>query len=86
MGAQFSAGRVLENLIPRDRIGQYSPAGRDGHQIHPCRVRWIDSVKINPSLVMMRECVLPSIAVYVIPLQWKLDQNKNYLIPKFLIP
>ena len=55
MGAQFSAGRVLENLIPRDRIGQYSPAGRDGHQIHPCRVRWIDSVKINPSLVMMRE-------------------------------
>ena len=58
MGAQFSAGRVLENLIPRDRIGQYSPAGRDGHQIHPCRVRWIDSVKINPSLVMMRECKL----------------------------
>ena len=55
MGAQFSAGRVLENLIPRDRIGQYFPAGRDGHQIHPCRVRWIDSVKINPSLVMMRE-------------------------------
>ena len=59
MGAQFSAGRVLENLISRDRIGQYSPAGRDGHQIHPCRVRWIDSVKINPSLVMMRECIIP---------------------------
>ena len=56
MGTQSSAGRVLENLISRDRIGQYSPASRDGHQIHPCSVRWIDSVKINPSLVMMREC------------------------------
>ena len=34
---------------------QYYLAGRDGHQIHPCRVDWIDSVKINPFLVMMRE-------------------------------
>ena len=56
MGAQSSAGRVLENPVSRDRIGHYCPPGRDGHQIHPRRVDWIDSVKINPSLVMMREC------------------------------
>ena len=55
MVAELSAGRVLENLVSRDRIGEYYPAGRDGHQIHPCRVEQIDSVKINPSLVMMRE-------------------------------
>ena len=48
-------GIGLENLASRDRIGQYYPAGRDGHQIHPRRVDRIDSVKINPSLVMMRE-------------------------------
>ena len=67
MGAQFSAGRVLENLIPRDRIGQYSPAGRDGYQIRPCRVRWIVSVKINPALVMMRECDnIPYVDVLVV--------------------
>ena len=24
--------------------------------MHPCRMEQIDSVKINPSLVMMREC------------------------------
>ena len=51
----LSLGRGLENPVSRDRIGQYYPAGRDGHQIHPCRVRWIDSVKINPSLVMNDE-------------------------------
>ena len=28
----------------------------NGHQIHHRRVEWIDSVKINPSMVMMREC------------------------------
>ena len=56
MGAHFSAGRVLENLGSRDRIGQYYSASRDGHQIHPRRMTRIDSVKINPSLVMMREC------------------------------
>ena len=55
MGAHFSAGRVLENLGSRDRIGQYYSASRDGHQIHPRRMTRIDSVKINPSLVMMRE-------------------------------
>ena len=58
MGAHFSAGRVLENLGSRDRIGQYYSASRDGHQIHPRRMTRIDSVKINPSLVMMRECTL----------------------------
>ena len=26
--------------------------------MHPCRVEQIDSVKINPSLVMMRECII----------------------------
>ena len=41
-----------------DRIGHYCPPGRDGHQIHPGRVERIDSVKINPSLVMMRECTV----------------------------
>ena len=56
MGAQSSAGRVSENLVSRDRIGQYYLAGRDGHQIHPRRLDWIDCVKINPSLVMIREC------------------------------
>ena len=53
----LSLGIGLENLVSRDRIGQYYLAGRDGHQIHPCRVDWIDSVKINPSLAMMRECI-----------------------------
>ena len=48
MGAQSFAGRVLANLFSRDRIAQYYLAGRDGHQIHPRRVDWIDSVKINP--------------------------------------
>jgi len=56
MGAQSSAGRGLVNLRPRERIGQSYPAGRDAHKIHPCRVEQIVSVKINPSLVMMREC------------------------------
>ena len=46
----------LENPVSRDRIGQYYLAGRDGHQIHPCRVELIHSVNFNPSLVMMREC------------------------------
>jgi len=55
MGAQSSAGRGLVNLRPRERIGQSYPAGRDAHKIHPCRVEQIVSVKINPSLVMMRE-------------------------------
>ena len=58
MAVHFSAGRALENLGSRDRIGQYYSASRDGHQIHPRRVTWIDSVKINPSLVMMRECIV----------------------------
>ena len=49
-------GIRLVNTASRDRIGQYYPAGRDGHQIHPCGVRLIDSVNFNPSLVMMREC------------------------------
>ena len=57
MAVHFSAGRALENLGSRDRIGQYCSASRDGHQIHPLRVTRIDSVKINPSLVMMRECI-----------------------------
>ena len=52
----LSLGRGLENLGSRDRIGQYYSASRDGHQIHPRRMTQIDSVKINPSLVMMREC------------------------------
>ena len=58
MGAQSSAGRGLVNLRPRERIGQSYPAGRDAHKIHPCRVEQIVSVKINPSLVMMRECLM----------------------------
>ena len=58
MGAQSSAGRGLVNLRPRERIGQSYPAGRDAHKIHPCRVEQIVSVKINPSLVMMRECLI----------------------------
>ena len=48
-------GRIDQNTASRDRIGQYCPAGRDGHQIHPCRVERIYGVKINPSQVMMRE-------------------------------
>ena len=55
MGAQLSAGRVLENLVSRDRSDQYYPAGRDGQQIHPSRVEQIDSVKINPSLLLMTD-------------------------------
>ena len=55
MGAQSSAGRGLVNLRPRERIGQSYPAGKDARWIHPCRMEQIDSVKINPSLVMMRE-------------------------------
>ena len=51
----LSLGIGLENPVSRDRIGQYYPASRDRHQIHPRRVERIDSVKINPSLVMMRE-------------------------------
>ena len=51
-------GTGLENLGSRDRIGQYYSASRDGHQIHPRRVIRIGSVKINPSLVMMREWIL----------------------------
>ena len=52
----LSLGIGLENPVSRDRIGQYYPVGRDGHQIHPRRVELNDSVKINLSLVMMREC------------------------------
>ena len=58
MGAHFSAGRVLENLGSRDRIDQYYSASREGHQTHPRRMTRIDSVKINPSLVTMRECFI----------------------------
>ena len=53
--AQSSPGRGLVNLRSRERIGQSYPAGRDARLIHPCRMEQIDSVKINPSLVMMRE-------------------------------
>ena len=70
MGAQSSAGRVLVNLVSRDRIGQYYLAGRDGHQIHPRRVDWIDSVKINPSLAMMRECYIQLRAICSFPSIW----------------
>merc|ERR1712018_417589 len=56
MGVQSSAGRGLVNLRPWERIGQSYPAGRDAHKIHPCRVEQIVSIKINPSLVIMREC------------------------------
>ena len=59
----LSLGRVLGNPVSRDRIGQYYPAGRDGQQIHPRRVVLIDSVKINPSLVMMREWYVVMLAV-----------------------
>ena len=58
MGAQSSAGRGLVNLRPRERIGQSYPAGKDARWIHPCRMEQIDSVKFNPSLVMMRECTV----------------------------
>ena len=58
MGAQSSPGRGLVNLRSRERIGQSYPAGRDARLIHPCRMEQIDSVKINPSLVMMREWFL----------------------------
>ena len=51
----LSLGTGLVNHFSRDRISQYYPASRDGHQIHPRRVERIDSVEINPSLVMMRE-------------------------------
>ena len=55
MGAQSSPGRISGNLAPRERIGQSYPAGKDARLIHPCRLGQIDSVKINPFLVMMRE-------------------------------
>ena len=55
MGAHSSPGRVLGNPAPRDRIGQCYPVGKDARLIHPCRMEQIDSVIINPSLVMMRE-------------------------------
>ena len=58
MRAQSSPGRVLGNLAPGDGIGQCYPAGKDARLIHPCRMEQIDSVKINPSLVMMRECFM----------------------------
>ena len=51
----LALGTGLENLVSRERIGQYCSASRDGHQIHPRRVERIDSVKINSSLLMMRE-------------------------------
>ena len=46
------------------RIQSY-PAGKDARLIHPCRMEHIDSVKINPSLVMMREC-----AMLLFPVSW----------------
>ena len=52
----LSLGIGLANPVSRDRIGQYYSASREGYQIHPRRVTRIDSVEINPSLVMMREC------------------------------
>ena len=55
--AHSSPGRVLGNPAPRDRIGQCYPVGKDARLIHPYRMEQIDSVKINPSLVMMRECL-----------------------------
>ena len=51
----LSLGRGLVNLASRERIGQSFPACKDTRQMHPCRMEQIDSVKINPSLVMMRE-------------------------------
>ena len=35
MAVHFSAGRALENLGSRDRIGQYYSASRDGHHSEP---------------------------------------------------
>ena len=59
MGVQSSPGRVLANLVPRDRIGQCYSVGRDARWILPCGQGRIDSVKINPSLLMMREFTFP---------------------------
>ena len=61
----MALGTGLENLGSRDRIGQYYSASRDGHQIHPRRMTRIDSVKINPPLVMMRECDMILIKVSI---------------------
>ena len=58
MGVQSSPGRVLANLVPGDRIGQCYSVGRDARWILPCGQGRIDSVKINPSLLMMREWII----------------------------
>ena len=77
MGAQSSPGRVLGNPAPRDRIGQCCPVGKDARLIHPCRMEQIDSVKINPSLVMMRECFMywDGIDFWVLVPHWSKDYS-----------
>ena len=56
---------------------QYYSAGRNGHQIHPFRVERIDSVKINPSLVMMREWEIHPLRLRYFPRPWVLPKPKT---------
>ena len=57
LGKSFGRRGWISQYLPRlggARIQCY-PVGKDARLIHPCRMEHIDSVKINPSLVMMRE-------------------------------
>ena len=46
------------SLIINPSLGMYQ-------EIHPCRVSSIDSVKINTSLPMMRECKISVLSIFV---------------------
>ena len=53
----FALGSVLDIMISEDHVIQYIiPVANEYQEIHPCSAVNIDSVKINTSLIMMREC------------------------------
>ena len=49
----LSQGSTLDNMVPVDHIILYHPCCQE---IHPYSAMNIDSVKINTSLIMMKEC------------------------------
>ena len=49
----------MDNVIFEDHFTQYAiSASREYQEIHPYSAVNIDSVKINTSLIMMKECIL----------------------------
>jgi hypothetical protein len=52
------AGSVLDNMVSLDHAFNIIPVASGYQEIHPYSAMNIDSVKINTSLIMMKECII----------------------------